>query len=305
MLSRPEFVTALDRNEETTTASLIHNQRCINALKQLCSPPPYSKYRGGKNTGSILTTSSSSKEDSSAKSIPVAKQVDSLANNDELESSPLWRPFGDDPVSNDTNSDGVVLRFGKDETMSPLKESLLSKEPAIENSSSNYPRKDCSTCNLHGIEYLTGSDLVYNIYTSWPSIVTTILGYNPFLNHLIPPTFSSTQKLDDFVNTLFVSNEGSLALAFIAVISAKVNEALAAGEDIRAVNVNDIDGMTPSNIPLYVGLRYMGAVVRTLALEHSRVKGTVVELPSSTRDAAADRLRHQEMKGRLIHDLIK
>ena len=215
--------------------------------------------------------------------------------NNETTPTSLWRPFGTETAS----ETGPVLKFGEGNPDSELPQPTTTPVASIAPPTS-LPRQDCDTCALHGIEYLTGYDLVHNLYMNWPILVTTILGFNPLVSHSTPPIPTSIQDLDNFVTSLFVSNECSLIMAILSCLSKNMNAALANGEKLSSVDIHNMEGITPGNLALYVGMRYLGAVVRTLALEHSRVKGTLVELPSSR-----DRMRSQLLQGRLIHDMIK
>jgi E3 ubiquitin-protein ligase EDD1 len=285
LLERPEIVTMLDVNGESTGVSLVHNPRCINILKVLVM----SSYVPRQKVP-LITHDNTTQVD-----IPINKPLDILAD---ISSVSGFRPFF-------SNSGGPILTFGQD-NVTAENHLVMDGEPVSHNTT--YPRKGCSSCKLHGMELINGYSLVENLYYTWPCIATAILGFNPYETYDTPPTVLSSLELDHFVNKMFVTVEGQIIIMFTKSICLKMNEAMREGEDVSLINIHDdLKGMTPSNIPLYVGLRFLGSVVRTLVLEHSRVKGTLVELPPS-RDGsnqAANRVHSQESIGRTIHTILK
>ena len=152
-------------------------------------------------------------------------------------------------------------------------------------------RDDKLTCTCGASAALAsttiGKSMLLSVFTSWPCIVTTILGFcPPFLS----PSgsigkLSSVQILDDFVISLFLNCDKSLVSSLVSTIIAHMNKSLEANADLSQVDLQgDLRGLTESNIALYVGMRFLKSVVRIMSLEHSRVKNMSVELPSQGRE---------------------
>ena len=293
-LSRTEFATALDRNGESVLASLIHNQRCVDIFKYLSCAPSYPRYRKPLIPTKPPEIPFNEPLELVKSDTPTSEKPEGGENS----SSGLWRPFG-----SESTPKTVVLSFGEGGmTFTDKSESLpaFKIEPPIQP-----PCKNHEDCFLHGIDHLNGYDLLHNTFMTWPAQVTTVLGFNPFTEHETMPTPISIQKLDCFVKRLLVSNENSFATAFLYTLSQKMNALLLEGYDILPIyeKGGELDGMNEKNLPMYVAVRYLGSLVRALALEHSRVKGTLVELPPSRE--LPDRLRSQEIKGKLVHETMK
>lgn len=304
LLSRAEIATAQDKYGESIHISLINNQRCVDVFKYLSCSPPYSRYRKPLIPKKLIEDPPPPVINEPDELIKPATPTSEDGNTESTPTSIIWRPFVSDHAST-----GPVLSFGE----GVVSNGVASNEPKlyeVVDSATTPPAqttcKNSETCFLHGIDYLSGYDLVHNTFMNWPAQVTTVLGFHPFVTtQETTPTMISVQNLDCFVKKLLVSNENSFATAFLFTLSRKINKLLTQGVDIIPIYEKEgsLEGMNETNLPMYVGVRYLGALVRTLALEHSRVKGTLVELPPA-RDLP-DRLRNQEVKGKLVHDTMK
>lgn len=140
------------------------------------------------------------------------------------------------------------------------------------------------------------------LFTNWPSIVTAILGCypvaqsasgghgsgkpaGPFPSGSAPtPKLSSVHMLDSFTTHLILNCSEACIKNITTTIVDKINSSLANPENCTVnmidINVHDIDlsTVTEATLPLVVGKRFLNSVVRVLAMEHSRVKNTFVEM---------------------------
>lgn len=310
LLSRDEITTALNKNGESILMSLINNQRCINIFKYINCSPPYPRAKRKPLIPTTPTPSVPVNEPIDITDTPSTEEPNKTKDSGDKDgddatppSTTLWRPF-----SSDSTSKGLVLLFGEGVslTSSTTNEGTSkSLDSSLITPPSQVPCKNEEACFLHGTDYLSGYDLLHNTFMNWSAQVTTVIGYNPAVSYEITPPVRSIQELDTFVKRVLVSNENSFATAFLYTLSRKINSLIENGVDIMPIyeKGGSLDGMNETNLPMYVGVKYLGSLVRTLALEHSRVKGTLVELPS-TRDAP-DRHRSSEIKGRLVHDTMK
>lgn len=143
-----------------------------------------------------------------------------------------------------------------------------------------------------------GMKMLQALFTCWPSVVVTILGFYPDPASSEPPASSrlwSAQDLDNFIIGLFLNCDKSLLQSLLSTITERINQALARGESFHSVAVNgSLDAINESNLPLYVGRRFLNAVVRVLALEHSRVKTSIVELSTPSHDGRGSSRQQQE-----------
>ena len=158
-------------------------------------------------------------------------------------------------------------------------------------------------------------DVIQALFSNWPAIVTTILGFNP-TSHSTPPEsksghtpstpptrsnhapsssslphFSSVHLLDSFTTDLFLNCSDRVIEVFVSTIIQKLNTAVENAEDHHLpLLLQDIDYSDPERgvapflgagevgVALLVGRRFLASVVRVLALEHSRVKNRFLEM---------------------------
>ena len=98
------------------------------------------------------------------------------------------------------------------------------------------------------------------------------------------PKLSSVHMLDSFTTHLILNCSEACIKNITTTIVDKINSSLANTENCTAdlidINVHDIDlsTVTEAALPLVVGKRFLNSVVRVLAMEHSRVKNTFVEM---------------------------
>ena len=155
-------------------------------------------------------------------------------------------------------------------------------------------------------------DFLGPLFTNWPCIVTTVLGFyplaqssdsvstqqpggqgigisgNPVQSGLSQATtLSSVHALDSFTTHLILNCSDSCIKNFTTTIVEKINSCLAASNasnqlpvDLIDLNIQDIDlkSIDESVLPILVGKRFLNSVVRVLGMEHSRVKNTFVEM---------------------------
>ena len=155
-------------------------------------------------------------------------------------------------------------------------------------------------------------DFLGPLFTNWPCIVTTVLGFyplgqssdsvstqqpggqgigisgNPVQSGLSQATtLSSVHALDSFTTHFILNCSDSCIKNFTTTIVEKINSCLAASNasnqlpvDLIDLNIHDIDLklIDESVLPILVGKRFLNSVVRVLGMEHSRVKNTFVEM---------------------------
>ena len=144
-----------------------------------------------------------------------------------------------------------------------------------------------------------GMKMLQTLFTCWPILVVTILGYYPDPANpeqtVNSRKLSSAQDLDNFIVSLFLNCDKSLVQALLSTITDRVNQALAQDESFQSLaSGGNPDDVNESNLALYVGRRFLNAVVRVLALEHSRVKASIVELPVPSHDGRGSSRQQQE-----------
>ena len=159
------------------------------------------------------------------------------------------------------------------------------------------------------------------LFTNWPCIVTTILGYYPVgqstdetsnqqnsystIGQLDDPIWSQSshnrnmstvQSLDGFTSHLILNCSESCIEQFTTTIVQKINSCLAessqCSSDLIDINVHDIDLklIDEKILPILVGKRFLNSVIRVLGMEHSRVKNMFVEMQHfRNQNAAANR----------------
>lgn len=135
---------------------------------------------------------------------------------------------------------------------------------------------------------VVGNAMLDAVFTSWPCVVTTVLGFCPSFLTDTPASslkLSPVQMLDNFVVTLYLNCDKNQLSCFVNTIISKMNSSLEKNADLSNVDFSEgLERINELNLPLYVGVRFLNSVVRLFALEHSRVKSSVVELPNTARD---------------------
>ena len=138
-----------------------------------------------------------------------------------------------------------------------------------------------------------GCNMLNAMATNWPCIVATILGFYPDDKQPTNPNdvgasskpqrLSPVHLLDSFTSDLILNCEEPIVNTLVATIVKHMNSALADGTSklsLEKIDFSKIDSSSvdQSSIALIVGKRFLNSVVRVLALEHSRVKNTTMEL---------------------------
>ena len=147
-------------------------------------------------------------------------------------------------------------------------------------------------------------DLLKTLASNWPCVVSSILGQFPFSytsNSMrkgplekSPKASSSGAKhhyspvhlLDSFTTNLILNCEDAVIGTLVSTIVEKMNSSIESGADLSIVmgdsNLPELDfsrvGIEDARVALVVGARFLGSVVRVLALEHSRVKNAFLEM---------------------------
>ena len=143
-------------------------------------------------------------------------------------------------------------------------------------------------------------DFLKTLFTNWPCIVTTVLGYYPVgqsmdgaairqpvdrpVGQLDQSQMSSVQSLDSFTSHLILNCKESCIEHFTSTIVGKINSCLSeSGQhsvDLIDTNLHDIDSklIDEKILPILVGKRFLNSVIRVLGMEHSRIKNTFLEM---------------------------
>jgi len=134
------------------------------------------------------------------------------------------------------------------------------------------------------------------LFSDWPSIVMVVLGFNPACVESSVPAICSVNLLDNFTTDL-VLNCSSLVISYLVdAIITRLNPALHSCPDASFI-MKDLDLSDPEVVQEYLGLgevgvvllvgrRFLGSVVRVLALEHSRIKNRFLEMQQARAAAA-------------------
>ncbi len=173
---------------------------------------------------------------------------------------------------------------------------------------SSYMKDPCPHCGLYTHDDILGYDMLRSSFRNWPCICTTILGFNPFPcmeSKTSFPALSTIQTLDNFMNNMFVNCDSGLIVGCTGTMITEMNNAFEKGVDIKPVLEADdnLEGMDETNISLYVGVRYIRSVVRTLMLEHSRVKNSVSEVQLSRE--GRNRTTQLQMRSKIVQQILK
>ena len=174
---------------------------------------------------------------------------------------------------------------------------------------SSYLRDCCPSCGLYTHDDILGYDLLRATFRNWPCICTSILGFNPFpyIESKEPfPTPSSIQALDRFISNMFINCDSGLIIGITGTMTSEMNTALEKGVDIRPLLEADddsLENMNESNVSMYVGLRYIRSVVRTLMLEHSRVKSSVADVQLSRE--GRNRSSQLQIRSKIVQQILK
>ena len=152
----------------------------------------------------------------------------------------------------------------------------------------------------------TACDFLGPLFSNWPGIVTTILGFYPLgpsedgssilkegarsTTQLCDPPqsgssqnkmMSSVQVLDSFTMHLILNCSEACIENFTSTIIFKINSCLAESSSIDLdTTVHDVDlsRIDEKSLPMLVGKRFLNSVIRVLAMEHSRVKNMFLEM---------------------------
>ena len=182
------------------------------------------------------------------------------------------------------------------------------KEDKADSPYTSYLKDCCPHCGLYTHDDILGYDMLRATFRNWPCICTSVLGFNPFsyMESKEPfPAPSSIKTLDDFVTNMFVNCDSGLVVGITGTTTTEMNKALEKGVDIRPVIDADdnLEGMNEENVSLYVGVRYIRSVVRTLMLEHSRVKSSVAEVQLSRE--GRNRTSQLQMRSKVVQQTLK
>lgn len=166
-----------------------------------------------------------------------------------------------------------------------------------------------SKSNLVDLPPSSNFNAVETLFSNWPSIITTILGFNPVVSDQTssghapsPPTvhlFSSAHILDSFTTHLILNCSSHVTDCFVNTIVKKLNSAVEQIQDraneadtsllLQDIDYSDHEGVAryleaeDVGVAILVGRRFLSSVVRVLALEHSRVKNKFVEMHQQAR----------------------
>ena len=206
------------------------------------------------------------------------------------------------------DSDKSSTEKSDNNKQSDNKETKKEESPAPYSSYSSYMKEPCPSCGLYTHDDILGYDMLRATFRNWSCICTSILGFNPFpyMESKQPfPAPSSIQILDNFMNNMFVNCDSGLIVGITGTTTTEMNTALEKGVDIRPVLEADdnLEGMNEANISLYVGVRYIRSVVRTLMLEHSRVKNSVSEVQLSRE--GRNRTTQLQMRSKIVQQILK
>ena len=145
------------------------------------------------------------------------------------------------------------------------------------------------------------NDLLQSLVTNWPCVVSTILGFYVAKQHKqdegeVPKDaapvhqLSPVHLLDSFTADLVLNADRATVFTLVATIVERMNAYMDTPMCVQVDAVTfDPEGLkllTEENQAVFVGKRFLGSVVRVLALEHSRVKNTFAEL-QQMRDRAS------------------
>ena len=149
-------------------------------------------------------------------------------------------------------------------------------------------------------------DFLTPVFSNWYCVVTAILGCCPVPDPSLAKEenmeeeeeeggysgrvchsshrLCSVQKLDSFTTHLILNCSQKHINCITTTIIERINATLVDSDwctvDVIDQNVHEValDAISESNLPLVVGKRFLNSVVRVLAVEHSRVKNTFIEM---------------------------
>ena len=205
-------------------------------------------------------------------------------------------PGGTTQLANESSTSRISRR---------RRESVFSEErPSAETAESSFSKVE--------------TNLLSPIFTNWPCIVTTVLGYYPPAQSvdrmdvtqerdqpigLLDDHFqdwpsqgralSSVQALDAFTSHLVLNCSEDCVRKFTSTIVEKINLRLAESNqcsfDLFNINVNEVDSRSIDEkiLPVLVGKRFLDSVIRILGMEHSRVRNTFAEMQQVRSRASA------------------
>ena len=136
------------------------------------------------------------------------------------------------------------------------------------------------------------SDMLLSLVTNWPCLVCTILGFYVAKQQAegeVPSNEAAPARqlcpvhlLDGFTADLVLSADRATVFALVTTIVERMNACLdtpgCPQVDTLSFSADGLRLLTKGNQALFVGKRFLGSVVRVLALEHSRVKNTFSEM---------------------------
>ena len=216
--------------------------------------------------------------------------------------------------SESTHLPGLKLRFGAttsdSEVVFATPSSSATAKDSKQHSQQHAPTIETETAAIT-TECLNSTasnpedcDLLKTLASNWPCVVSSILGQSPFSYtsssmrkgplEKSPKSSSSGAKhhyspvhlLDSFTTNLILNCEDTVIGTLVSTIVEKMNSSIESGADLSIVmgdsNLPELDfsrvGIEDARVALVVGARFLGSVVRVLALEHSRVKNAFLEM---------------------------
>ena len=146
------------------------------------------------------------------------------------------------------------------------------------------------TCS-NGGTLPTGNDMLLSLVTNWPCVVCTVLGFYVAKQQSkgeVPNDTDSAHRLspvhllDSFTADLVLNGDRATVVALVTTIVDRMNKCLESPNcpplDTITFTPDGLTLLSEETQALFVGKRFLGSVVRVLALEHSRVKNTFSEL---------------------------
>ena len=133
-----------------------------------------------------------------------------------------------------------------------------------------------------------------HLASSWPCVVTTILGFYPNPDAVCNSdlstsdcySLSTVHSVDGFTSDLILNCDRDTISSLVDTVTSKMNKAisLASSSDLSLLT-ETIDWskvqrsmVTESNVALVVGRRFLESVVRVLAMKHSQAQNAFMEM---------------------------
>lgn len=259
---------------------------------------PTSNQDSGETSQIITAESAQSNSEMETRHSPSTGVAQSDHTQSDESTPPL--PVTTSGSTDETKNDSVLQKVQAVEQSSSDSHGVTTSSPKVKTqlgtstTNSNKPVSFGAFCSCHTHNRdspASDINMLPHLASSWPCVVTTILGFYPNPDTVDPSTpdhyyLSSVHALDSFTSDLILNCDGNTVTALVGTVTSKMNEAISlANSNDLSLLTETIDWskvqrskVTESNVALIAGRRFLESVVRVLAMKHSQAQNAFMEI---------------------------